>query len=262
MDFIYNLKEIQEKFSNYIYNLENSNLINEVTPKDNLVIYKDSIFHTQIDALNAIFVTTSEYLSKNPHNYDLNYNLLYILDAFVKNIPCQFENYYQYAEIFISFLEEIELTPNIEYLSDIAKLDLIHSQLLNLPTNKIPDYSILQNLNNLDFRKVILSAPETFKIINLDFDLINFWNNYINNKNFSKDNIIKKSCFIFIAPYSNEISTTEISESIYYFLSIFKNRNISLSNLSNIFIEENKHDFESCFLDAIQLKLVNINYED
>jgi len=262
MDFIYNLKEIQENFLNYIYNSENSPIINQITPEANLEIYKNSILNTQIDALNTLFETTSEYLTKNPHNLDLNYNLADILSVFVQNIPCQFDDYYQYGEIFIKFLEEIKLNPNIEYLSNLAQLDLMHAQLLTATTNNIPDYVILQNLNNLDLNKVILSAPQSYKTALFDYDVIGLWNNYVNNQNFSKYNIIKKPNTIFIAPYNNEISAIKISDNICYLLNTLNTKKLSIQHLSEFFVNENKYDFETSLLEAIQLKLININYEN
>lgn len=252
-----NLQELQNHFIDYIYKNDNGIIKDLVTPEENLDIYKNSIFITQTEALNTIFNTASEYLTQNPHNLDLKYNLQNIIKVFVKNIPCGNSDYLEYAEKFIIFLKEITLTPNIEYLNCLMKLDINYSQLLMQKNNILPDYSILQNIDNCNPKQIYITTPDIYKIIELDYDIIDLWDYFITYKEFKPHKIIKTKQLLFMTCFNHNIYTILINHQILTFLNLInKSKNSSIESISSKYIKNS--DFENIFISCVQKNLIYI----
>ena len=252
------LSETQKNFIDYIQNDDNGIIKNLVHPPENIDIYKSSVEITQTEALNTIFNITSEYLIKNPHKLNLKYNLNNILEIFVKNIPCSYQDYFEYAQKFIMFLNEIQLKPDIPYLADLAKLDLTYSISILQKNNKLPNYSILENINNLDLNNIYITLPDYFEIIDLKYDILEFWAEFLINTSFKNHKIVKQQSLVFMTCYNHEIYHIEINEDILDFINIIKKTpNISVHNLLKK--HENPQNFEKLFISSIEKKLVYLN---
>jgi hypothetical protein len=115
-----NLQKLYTEFSDYV--LLNSNRIPDdiisrfVSSEERLEIYKKNVFQTLIDALKDNFPVITKLVG--------NEFFVYCAEFYICSYPPHTQSLSEYGDKFPEFLADFPPAKNLEYLADVAKLEI------------------------------------------------------------------------------------------------------------------------------------------
>ena len=241
------LKEIQQKFVDFVYRDDNSikDVLDAQHPDLSMRIYKNNVVHNLLSAVSLMYPTVYAILGDKKFTE--------LGRRYIKSQPSSDGNLDVYGIDFVDFLNNGKLVEG--YIISIAKLDLdFHLSYIakDYTVRALEDY---KNISQSDYERIVFIVNPTVRVSCLQDDVLDTWKEYKKKSLLPKrHNYQKKKNYIVI--YRNievDVCTLRLNNTEYKFLQEALNGESLYKIYSTL-----EDDLQKCsFVDILNKLIIN-----
>ena len=162
------LRELQKKFAGTLFSSSHTALEKNISPIENLQIYRNNIFINFREALKTVYPIVIKLVGEEFFDFSA--------DTYIRSYPSTSGDLNNFGENFSVFLHSFPPVENLPYLPDIARLEWYCQQIYQAIEPPLFDVARLQSIPEEQQAELKFFLNPASQLLVSDFPLLKIWN--------------------------------------------------------------------------------------